>query len=137
MIPMLPTITINRIADELLYQARTSPFGFTDPSGVPVSSMYRCDDLERLPPGLQQEIVHRATRAVSGSLSVISTVLTSLASLIVIMLLADVAFGKPLPYPLILSLVPLVPLLQVAMTRQAVRRIAAEVAASWPVAARR
>jgi len=133
---MLSTATINRIADELLQQAWTTPFGVTYPSGVPVSLIYRCDELARLPPGLQREIVSKADQAVSGSLPFIMAMLTSIVSLTVLMLVTDVVFGKPLPYSLMLAIAPLVPLVQVAVTWQAVRRIAARVAASWPAPAR-
>jgi hypothetical protein len=129
---MIATATIDRIAHELLHELRTSPFGVTDPSGVPVARVFRCEDLDRLPPGLQQALVYKANQAVSRSWTFAMTVLTSVVALALVVLVAELVFGSRQFYFLLFAIGPLVPLMQLALTRQAVRRIAAQVSASWP-----
>ncbi|MCC2956625.1 hypothetical protein LK542_13480 [Massilia sp. IC2-477] len=133
---MVATAQINGIADELLAQARASKFGYTDPSGVPVPSMYQCADLARLPNGLQSDIVSAASRAVGTSPAFLLSVLGLVIAIILIFGAARQLAGTALPYSLMLCIAPLAPLLQVMLVRHAVRRIAARVAASWPAAAR-
>ena len=130
---MVATARINRIADELLEQARASKFGYTDPSGVPVPSMYQNEDLARLPQGLQSDIVSQATRAVGTSPAFLLIVLGLIVAITLFFGVAPQLLGTALPFPLVLCIAPLAPLLQVVLVRRAVRSIAARVAASWPV----
>jgi hypothetical protein len=132
---VLSQATVNRIADELLERARASKFGFTDPSGVPVSPLYRCEDLARLPPGLQAEIVSKAIWAVGTSYAFVLLVLGLMAGMVFLHVEAPVVLGRPLPFTAMLVAIPFAPLLQVALVRRAVRRIAERVAAGWPYSA--
>ena len=133
---VLSNATINRIADELLDQARTSKFGITDPSGIPVPHLYRCPDLARLPQGIQQEVVDRANREASASPLFLLSVLVSM--LVVALLYFANATGPrhlpPYAFPVVVPLLPL--LVRALLVRRAVRLIAQRMAAQWPVPVR-
>lgn len=129
---MLPTTTVNCIADELIAWARASRFGITDPSGVPVSLVYRCNDLARLPSGLQLEIVDKATSAITGRRAYRLLVFGVIAAFFVV-LTALLMFDVPL-LPAIIVAPVIVPTIQVIMVRREVKRIAKRVAAAWPLA---
>jgi hypothetical protein len=134
---VLSTAIAHRIADELLEQARSNRFGFTDPAGIPVAPLYRCRDLEGLPQGLQLEIVDRATRE-TGAAPVFIAAITAwvLAIAAVYVLQPAVLSELMLPYGLFI-LAPLAPLLfRAVLVRRAVRLIAGRIAAEWPVPVR-
>ncbi|VXC55604.1 hypothetical protein [Massilia sp. 9I] len=133
---MVSTTRLDRIADDLLDEARASAFGYTDPSGVPVAPMYRCEDMDRLPQGLQSDIVRKASWAVGSSRAYLLAALGCIAVALLAFVLADMVLGASLPYPMIFMVVVWIPLLQLVLVRRAVRRIAARVAAGWPVATR-
>ncbi|CAN7210533.1 hypothetical protein [Massilia sp. LjRoot122] len=134
---MLSTATANRIADELLEQARSSRFGFTDPAGIPVAPLYRCRDLERLPQGLQLEIVDRATRETGATPLFIAAVTAWVLALASVYIVQPAVFSaRMLPSGLFI-LAPLAPLLfRALLVRRAVRLIAGRIAAEWPVPVR-
>jgi len=136
---MLSTVTVNRIAHELLDHARRSAFGITDPSGAPVARIYRCEDLARLPQGMQQEIVGRATRATYRNPATILVVMLGTTAIFHLWLAALDLFGSALGLSWLvggaIALPALLPLLLPLLIRPAVRRIAARIGASWPVAA--
>lgn len=137
---MLSQATIDRIANELLEQARNSKFGFMDPSGMPVTPLYRCRDLQALPQGLQQEIVYRATREAGSNIWFMPLMFGAIAAVIMafffLYVLAPAPSGtRVLPF-ILPAMAPLLPMLfRTVLTRTAVRRIAARVAASWPIPA--
>lgn len=137
---MLATATIDRIADDLLHQARTSLFGFTDPSGVPVALVYRCKELARLPRGMQQEIVRRATKAFYRCPAGLLLMFLGMAALFALWLagigLFDSGLGLAWLIGGLVVLPSLLAMLPISLVvRPAVRRIAARVCASWPLAA--
>jgi hypothetical protein len=128
---------IDSIADELLAQARASKFGITDPSGVPVAHLYRCPDMARLPQGLQQQIVEKANQKVSANPWLILLFLSWLVTLVLMNAVDPTLASERLlryTFPVLVPVLPL--LLRAVMVRQAVKRIARQVAASWPVAIR-
>jgi hypothetical protein len=93
--------------------------------------------MARLPQGLQQQIVEKANQKVSANPWLILLFLSWLVTL-VLMNAVDptLASDRLLRYtfPVLVPVLPL--LLRAAMVRQAVKRIAQQVAASWPVAVR-
>lgn len=91
---VLSTVTANRIADELLEQARSSRFGFTDPAGIPVAPLYRCRDLERLPQGLQLEIVDRANRETSATPLFIAAITAWVLSIAAVYIVQPAVFSE-------------------------------------------
>ncbi len=134
---MLSKATVDRIAEELLDEARASPFGVTDPSGVAVPHLYRCPDMASLPQGLQQEVVRKANQEVSSSAAFLFSLLLWLVALFLMYALGpDAPRERMLPY-LFPVLVPVIPLLVRALiVRRAVKDIAGAMAAAWPVPVR-
>lgn len=133
---MLSQAAVDRIADELLEQARARKFGFTDPSGMPVPLLYRCRQLQALPQGLQQEIVDRAARETASHLWFVPIMFGTIAVVImaaVFLYVLALPGTRTLPFifPAVTALLPF--LFRAVMTGVAVRRIAAQVATSWPV----
>lgn len=130
---MLSQTQANRIADELLEQARASRFGFTDPSGMPVPPLYQCRSMRRLPQGLQSEIVRKATLAVGSSLWFILAAVAWIVALALVYVFEPTVLGiKTVPSPFMI-LAPLAPLLlRALLVRGAVRKIADRME-TWPV----
>ncbi len=135
---MLSKAQADRLADELLDQARNSKFGITDPSGMPVPPLYQCRELGSLPQGLQKEIVRKTTLEVGASRVLVLATIAWGVALVLAFALELSVFGRPLvPYPLLIIAPPLVPLLlRALLVRRAVRLVARQVAASWPVPVR-
>jgi len=125
----------NRLADELLEEASRSPFGVTDPSGMPVPPMYQCRELGQLPQGVQSEIVRKTILRVGASPLFILAVAAWIALIALFYAGEWALFGKiPMTF---LILAPLAPLLvRALLVRRAVRLVARQVGASWPVATR-
>lgn len=134
---MLSTAQAGRLADELLDQARSSKFGITDPSGIPVPPLYQCAELGRLPQGLQAEIVRKTTLQVGTSLLFMLVVAAWIVALALVYALEPTVFGRPLVPTAFLILAPLAPLLlRALLVRRGVRLVARQVAAAWPVPVR-
>ncbi len=134
---MSSTTTAHRIADELLEQARTSRFGFTDPAGMPVTPMYQCRDMKRLPQGLQQEIVRRATAETGATPLFVLAVIAWIVALVAVYVVEPTVAGIPVVPSAFLILAPLAPLLfRAVLVRRSVRLIAGRIAAQWPVPVR-
>jgi hypothetical protein len=125
----------DRLADELLEQASKSPFGVTDPSGMPVPPLYQCRELGRLPQGVQSEIVRRTTLRVGASPLFILAVVAWIALIALFYAREWTLFGAtPITFLILAPMAPL--LLRALLVRRAVRRVARQVAASWPVPVR-
>lgn len=132
---MLSKAQANRIADELLEQARASRFGFTDPSGMPVPPLYQCRAMRHLPQGLQAEIVRKATLAVGFSPLFILATLAWIVVLALVYALDPTVSGIGVSTVFLIP-APLAPLLfRALLVRSAVRKVADQVA-SWPVPVR-
>ena len=125
-----------RIADELLEQARASRFGFPDPSGMPVPPLYQCPSMRRLPQGLQSEIVRKARLAAGSSPWFILAVVAWIVAIALVYVFEPVVPGfKSVPSAFMI-LAPLAPLLfRELLARQAARKIADRIEA-WPVPVR-
>lgn len=125
-----------RIADELLEQARASRFGFPDPSGMPVAPLYQSRGMRRLPPGLQTEIVRKATLAVGSSAWFVLAVLAWIVAIALVYVFEPTVLGFRTVPSAFMILAPLAPLLlRALLVRRAVREIADRMA-PWPVPVR-
>jgi hypothetical protein len=134
---VLSQAAIDRVTKELLEQVRSSRFGFTDPAGIPVPVLYQSPHLQRLPQGLQLEIVRKATLELGASPLFMLAVLAWIAAIALVYALEPTLLGRPLVPSAFMILAPLAPLLfRALLVRHAVRRIAAQLAASWPLPAR-
>jgi len=126
----------NRIADELLEQARASRFGFTDPSGAPVAPLYQCRSLGRLPQGLQQEIVRKASQEVGSSPWFLLAVAAWIVALALVYAIEPIVFGVQLVPSAFMIVAPLAPLLlRALLVRRAVKQIADRME-PWPIPVR-
>jgi len=125
-----------RIADELLEQARASRFGFPDPSGMPVAPLYQCRSMQRLPQGLQTEIVRKARLAVGSSPWFVLAVVAWIVAIALVYVFEPTVLGFRTVPSAFMILAPLAPLmLRELMVRGAARKIA-ERMAPWPVPVR-
>jgi len=125
-----------RIADELLEQARASRFGFPDPSGMPVPPLYQSRSMQRLPPGLQTEIVRKARLAVGFSPWFILAVVAWIVAIALVYVFEPTVLGFRTVPSAFMILAPLAPLmLRELMVRGAARKIAEQMA-PWPVPVR-
>lgn len=133
---MLSKDQANRIADELLEQARASRFGFTDPSGMPVPPLYQCRSMRHLPQGLQSEIVRKATLAVGSSPWFMLIVAAWIVALALVYAIEPTVLGVRLVPSAFMIMAPLAPLLfRALLVRRAVRKIADRME-SWPIPVR-
>lgn len=133
---MLSKAQANRIADELLEQARASRFGLTDPSGTPVAPLYQCRSLGRLPQGLQQEIVRKATQEVGSSPVFLLAVAAWIVALALVYAIEPIVFGMRLVPSAFMIVAPLAPLLfRALLVRRAVKQIASRMD-PWPIPVR-
>ncbi|MGI4842443.1 MAG: hypothetical protein ACRYF7_03930 [Janthinobacterium lividum] len=134
---MLSQTSVRHIADELLEQARSRKFGFTDPSGLPLPPLYQCRELDVLPPGLQQEILRKATLEVGFGPLFLLIVAAWVVAFALVYAMEPTLNGEPLVPRALLMLAPLAPLLfRALLVRRAVRMIAREIGTSWPVPVR-
>ncbi len=125
-----------RIADELLEQARASRFGFPDPSGMPVAPLYQCRSMRRLPPGLQTEIVRKARLAVGSSPWFVLAVVAWIVAIALVYVFEPTVLGFRTVPSAFMILAPLAPLmLRELMVRGAARKIAEQMD-PWPVPVR-
>lgn len=125
-----------RIADELLEQARASRFGFPDPSGMPVAPLYQCRSMRRLPPGLQTEIVRKARLAVRSSPWFVLAVVAWIVAIALVYVFEPTVLGFRTVPSAFMILAPLAPLmLRELMVRGAARKIAEQMD-PWPVPVR-
>lgn len=125
-----------RIADELLEQARASRFGFPDPSGMPVARLYQCRSMRRLPQGLQTEIVRKATLAVGSSAWFVLAVVAWIVAIALVYVFEPTVLGFRTVPSAFMILAPLAPLmLRELMVRGAARKIAEQMD-PWPVPVR-
>lgn len=125
-----------RIADELLEQARASRFGFPDPSGMPVAPLYQCRSMRSLPQGLQTEIVRQATLAVGSSAWFVLAVLAWIVAIALVYVFEPTVLGFRTVPSAFMILAPLAPLLlRALLVRGAVRKIADQIDA-WPIPVR-
>jgi hypothetical protein len=125
-----------RIADELLEQARASRFGFPDPSGMPVPPLYQSRSMRRLPPGLQTEIVRQARLAVGSSAWFVLAVVVWIVAIALVYVFEPTVLGFRTVPSAFMILAPLAPLLlRALLVRRAVREIADRMA-PWPVPVR-
>lgn len=125
-----------RIADELLEQARASRFGFPDPSGMPVPPLYQSRSMQRLPPGLQTEIVRKARLAVGFPPWFILAVVAWIVAIALVYVFEPTVLGFRTVPSAFMILAPLAPLmLRELMVRGAARKIAEQMD-PWPVPVR-
>lgn len=125
-----------RIADELLEQARASRFGFPDPSGMPVAPLYQSRSMRRLPPGLQTEIVRKARLAVGSSPWFVLAVVAWIVAIALVYVFEPTVLGFRTVPSAFMILAPLAPLmLRELMVRGAARKIAEQMD-PWPVPVR-
>ncbi len=133
---MLSKAQAERIADELLEQARASRFGFPDPSGMPVPPLYQSRSMQRLPPGLQTEIVRKARLAVGFSPWFILAVVAWIVAIALVYVFEPTVLGFRTVPSAFMILAPLAPLmLRELMVRGAARKIAEQMD-PWPVPVR-
>ncbi|MFC0254425.1 hypothetical protein [Massilia consociata] len=133
---MLSKAQANRIADELLDQARARRFGFTDPSGIPVPPFYQCRSLRRLPQGLQREIVRKATSEAGWNPWFLLATAAWVAALALVYVFEPTVLGFRLVPSAFMIMAPLAPLLfRALLVRRAVRQIADQMH-PWPVPVR-
>ncbi|WP_027866707.1 hypothetical protein [Massilia alkalitolerans] len=133
---MLSKAQTERIADELLEQARASRFGFPDPSGMPVAPLYQCRSMRRLPPGLQTEIVRKARLAVGSSPWFVLAVVAWIVAIALVYVFEPTVLGFRTVPSAFMILAPLAPLmLRELMVRGAARKIAEQMD-PWPVPVR-
>ncbi|GEM_PF-2024483 len=133
---MLSKAQAERIADELLEQARASRFGFPDPSGMPVAPLYQSRSMRRLPPGLQTEIVRKARLAVGFSPWFILAVVAWIAAIGLAYVIEPSVLGFQPTRSAFMMLAPLAPLmLRELLVRGAARKIAEQMD-PWPVPVR-
>jgi hypothetical protein len=126
---MLTKEQADRIADDLLAQARTRKFGFTDPAGVPVSPVYQCRDLRSLPDGLQLEVVLQATKEVATGPLFLVLMLVWLLVLCALWLFVPRLIATPAAIVPLISCSWLVPLaVRTVLIRRTVRLVAARLA---------
>ena len=125
-----------RIADELLEQARASKFGFPDPSGMPVAPLYQSRSIRRLPQGLQTEIVRKARLAVGSSPWFVLAVVAWIVAIALVYVFEPTVLGFRTVPSAFMIMAPLAPLLlRALLVRRAVREIADRMA-PWPVPVR-